>query len=145
MRTASEFPPPLFRSGPANTSPCFSYTHVRAAQHAAACGHIHIMSYLFTVGLNRTPDFLDGVNGVEVCNEAAGAGQLEALKFAVSQGCEANEATVAHAVNNRQWGAVKWLRAIGCPIHVRHKEIAEKHGYTDWHGAVVDYPIPDGA
>ena len=98
-----------------------------------------------------------------MCNEAAGAGQLEALKFAVSQGCLANEATgayaacrapeggglttqiVAWAVNNRQWEVVKYLRAIGCPIHVRHKEIAEKHGYTDSYGAVVDYEIPDGA
>merc|ERR1719174_799378 len=39
------------------------YTHVRAAKRAAACGHIHIMSYLFTVGLNRTPNFLDGEDG----------------------------------------------------------------------------------
>ena len=80
-----------------------------------------------------------------MCCAAAGAGQLHALQFAMINGCPVNEVTAAWAVNNEQLQCLQFLREAGCPWHQRHKEIAEKLGYTDSYGAVVDYEIPDGA
>ena len=112
---------------------------VPACRNAAACGHLDILQYLFQRGIENDPMFLERERkAAEVCNFAAGAGELEALQLARANDCPWDWRCAAWAVNNGHVKVLRWARENGCEWTAKTRDRAEKLGYTDDLGNLVD-------
>ena len=113
---------------------------VSACANAAQCGHLDILQYLFQRGIENDPVFLEREEkkAKEVCNFAAGAGELEALQLARANDCPWDWRCAAWAVNNGHVKVLRWARENGCEWTAEiQDQAAEKLGYTDNFGNLV--------